>query len=134
MAEHLSACAECASYARDWARLRGGMHRLAEEPAPEASLGFAPRLVRRLQEAAGDARLRDASLEQTGRRFVLAALVATLLLMLGLLVPSTGPARSSSAAELEMAQPETVAAQNYPLFSSQPTDVEFEFAAQPGGH
>ncbi|HUI40504.1 MAG TPA: hypothetical protein VL523_00900, partial [Terriglobia bacterium] len=68
--EHLNTCAKCAAYAQDWVRLRKGLAQIAGEPAPEPSLGFATRLVRSLQEAAADARAREASLERTGRRFV----------------------------------------------------------------
>lgn len=132
--QHLRDCATCATYARQWAELRTGLHRIAEEAAPEPSLGFAARLVRRLRDVAAEAQGREASLERTGRRFVWAGLMATLLLVLGLLVPPSGPVRSPSAAEMDAAQPEAVAAQNYPLFSSQSLEREYEFAPQVRGH
>ena len=46
--EHLSKCAGCEVFWRDARLVQGGFRALAEEAAPEASLGFASRLVRRL--------------------------------------------------------------------------------------
>ena len=133
--EHLKACARCAAYARDWTRLQAGLARMTEDAAPEPSVGFSARLVRRLRESASESRAREASLERTGRRFVLAALLVTALLMLGLLAPASSPVRFRLTAEIEAAQPEAMAAQNYPLFSSSlPADTDYEFAAGPGGH
>ena len=132
--EHLETCAQCAAYARDWARLEAGLARMADDPAPEPSVGFASRLVRGLRDATVESRLREASLIRTGRRFVLAALLATMLLLLGLLIPASGPVRFHSEEVLETAQPEAMAAQNYPLFSTQAADSDFEFTAASGGH
>lgn len=131
--QHLAACAACAAYARDWSRLRTALRRVAEDPAPEPSLGFGARLVRLLPEAAAETRAREASLERTGRRFVFAGLTAAVLLMLGLLVPPSGPVRSPEAAEMQTARAEATAAQNYPLFSNQVIEGEYEFAPQGGG-
>jgi len=130
---HLAHCPECAAYARDWARLHGAMRLMAEELAPEPSIGFAARLVRQLPNAAASARARELSLERTGRRFVFGGLLAALLLMLGLLVPPSGPIRSPEAAEIQTARSEAMAAQNYPIFSNQTIEGEYEFAPQGGG-
>jgi anti-sigma factor RsiW len=133
--EHLSGCPACAAYARDWASLRSGMRRLAMQAAPEPSLGFAGRLVRNLQEASGAQRTGEFFLERAGRRFVYAALLATFLLFAVLVVPRSSPVRSTATTvEIEAAQPETMAAQNYPIYSGQLMDSDFEFAAQSGGH
>ena len=135
LAEHLSTCPACAAYAQDWARLRSGMRRVAMQATPEPSLGFANRLVRNLQEASGAQRAGEFLLERTGRRFVYAALLATLVLFTVLLAPRSSPVRSRvAAAEIEATQPETMAAQNYPIYSGQLMDSDFEFAPQSGSH
>jgi anti-sigma factor RsiW len=131
--DHLAHCPECAAYVSDWERLRSTMRRMAAEPAPEPSIGFAARLVRQLPNAAAAARARELSLERTGRRFVFGSLLAALLLALGLLVPPSGPIRSPEAAEIQTARSEAVAAQNYPIFSNQAIEGEYEFAPQGGG-
>ena len=48
--EHVSKCAGCEGFLRDARLVHAGFRALAEEAAPEASFGFASRLVRRLQE------------------------------------------------------------------------------------
>jgi len=133
--EHLSACPACATYAREWARLRSGMRGLAMQAIPEASLGFASRLARNVQEASGAQRAGEFFLERAGRRFVYAALLAALLLFGVLVVPSSSPVRSAPVvADVSAVQPETVAAQNYPIYSGQLMDTDFEFAPQSGSH
>ncbi len=132
--QHFANCPACEAYAKDWVRLRTSLHRVAEEPVPEPSLGFAARLARQLPNAAAEARASEASIERTGRRFVLAGLLAAVLLVLGLLVPPSGPIRSPEAAEIQTARSEAAAAQSYPLFSNQAIEAEYEFAPQGGGH
>ena len=133
--EHLSVCPACAAYAREWAGLRSGMRGLAMQAIPEPSLGFASRLARNVQEASGAQRAGDFFLERVGRRFVYAALLAALLLFAVLVVPNSSPVRSTAvAAEIEATQPETMAAQNYPVYSGQLMDTDFEFAPQSGSH
>ncbi len=135
MERHLAQCPACAAYAKDWGRVQTALRRVAEDPVPEPSLGFAVRLARQLPGAAAEARASEALLERTGRRFVLAGLLAAVLLVLGLLVPPSGPVRSPEAAELQTARSEAMAAQNYPIFSNQAIEGEYEFApAQSGGH
>jgi anti-sigma factor RsiW len=131
--QHLAACPACAAEAQDWARLQQGMRQFAMQAVPEPSLGFASRLVRNLQEVSGLERAGD-FLERAGRRFVYAALLATLLLFGILVVPNSSPVRSASVAADVSAQPDTLAAQNYPIYSGQLMDTDFEFAAQSGGH
>lgn len=133
--EHISTCPACAAYAREWAGLRSGIRGLAMQPVPEPSAGFASRLVRNLQEASGAQRAGEFFLERVGRRFVYAALLAALLLFGVLVVPRSSPVRSAPvAAEVSAVQPETIAAQNYPIYSGQIMDTDFEFAPQPGSH
>lgn len=133
LAAHLVACPTCAAYARDWHGLEAGLKAMAAEPAPEPTIGFAARLVRRIQETAADERALEAFVERAGRRFVSVALLAAVLLVLTLLIPRSGPVYSISAADLDPGQPGAVAAQSYPVFSGQLLDSSFEFAAQAGG-
>jgi hypothetical protein len=96
--EHLSKCAGCEVFWRDARLVQAGFRVLAEETAPEASLGFASRLVRRLQEweATG---ARSEFFETVGRRFVYATLALTLALLLSLALPNTGPVRGVAGAD-----------------------------------
>lgn len=96
--EHLSECARCEAYWRNARFLRAGFHALAEETPPEASFGFASRLVRRLQqwEATG---ARSEFFETVGRRFVYATLALTLALLLSLALPTSGPVRGVAGAD-----------------------------------
>ena len=108
--EHLKVCRACAVYARDWRLVAAGLHELSREPVPEASWGFAARVVRRIEEATATLRPRPEFVEQVGRRFVYATLMLTLVLLLGLLLPSSGPLRSPAATEYYLVRPETVSA------------------------
>ena len=108
--EHLEACRVCAAYARDWRLVAAGLHELSREPVPEASWGFAARVVRRIEEATAIPQPRPEFVEQVGRRFVYATLMLTLVLLLGLLLPSSGPLRSPAADDYYLVRPESVSA------------------------
>ena len=129
--EHLRGCPECAAYLQRWERVQGGLTLLAEQQPPDPSFGFAQRVTRNLQDPSFAGRVLDLSLIRAGRRFVYAAITAVLLLVLGVLVPASGPVRSP-AATVEAVQPETVAAQNYPIFSGRMMDNDVEFAPPSG--
>jgi len=96
--EHVSKCAGCEAYWRNARFLQAGFHALAEETPPEASFGFASRLVRRVQdwEATG---ARSEFFETVGRRFVYATLALTLALLLSLTLPTSGPVRGVAGAD-----------------------------------
>ena len=108
--EHLMVCRSCAAYERDWRLVAAGLRELSREAGPEASWGFAARVVRRIEEATAILRPRPEFAEQVGRRFVFATLTLTLLLLVGLLLPSSGPLRGPAAAEYYLVQPETLSA------------------------
>jgi len=108
--EHLEVCRVCAADARDWRLISAGLCQLSQEPVPEASWGFAARVVRRIEEAAAIPQPRPEFVEQVGRRFVYATLMLTLVLLLGLLLPSSGPLRGPAAAEYYLVRPESVSA------------------------
>ena len=101
---HLSACKECRLYARDLGLLRGGFQALAQELVPEPSWGFAERLLRRLEEGADTPNLAEEFFERVGRRVVYVAGTLALVLILVLAVPSSGPLRGPTAAELYWTQ------------------------------
>ena len=94
--EHLSKCAGCGGFLRDARLVQAGFCALAEEAAPEASFGFASRLVRRLQEWEEKGAGRE-FFETVGRRFVYATLALTLALLLSLVLPTSGPVRELAA-------------------------------------
>jgi len=96
--EHLSGCATCASYWRGARLVQAGFRALAEETAPEPSLGFASRLLRRLEEWEEKA-APSAFFETVGRRFVYATLALTLALLLSLTLPNSGPLRGVAGAD-----------------------------------
>lgn len=117
LAEHLEHCLACRTFARDWRLTSWGFQAAAQEPVPEATLGFAERIVRLLKDPVSERRFGDQFLVGVGKRFVYAGLLVTLLLLLGLVLPSTGPLRGPTTAERYLARPETAAAWNDPLFS-----------------
>ena len=115
--EHLAGCPVCDSLARDHRLVRAGFHALAAEPAPEPSWGFSTRLLRRLQES--PEREGAEFLERVGRRVVYATFLLALTLLLALALPSSGPLRGPTTAELYLAQSEVVIAGNDPVFTGE---------------
>ena len=97
--EHVSKCEGCQAFLRDSILLRAGFRALAEEPLPEASLGFASRFIRGLQERRTGEGARSEFFETVGRRFVYATLALTLALLLSLALPTSGPVRGVTGAD-----------------------------------
>lgn len=118
---HLASCAACERYAEDWRLARAGLRALAREPLPEATLGFAARLARRLEETRELGRWGADFLEQAGRRFVYATLLVTLMVMLALLLPPSGPLGASEA-DLYPAVGEAVPPTADPIFADDSRD------------
>lgn len=104
--QHLKDCAACATAARDAARLQAGFAVLRAEQTPEPSWGFAERVVRRLGQAAEQG-FGQEFFERAGRRVVYATLVVTLMALLGLALPASGPLRGSSQPTALFSQPES---------------------------
>jgi len=96
--EHLSQCAGCEVFWRDARLVEAGFRALAEEAVPEASVGFASRLVRGLQEWE-EKGARSEFFETVGRRFVYATLALTLALLLSLALPTSGPVQGVAGAD-----------------------------------
>jgi len=107
--EHLARCRACEGYLHKVRLLRAGLLVLAEEPAPEPSVGFAARLVRALGEAT-EGRAAEEFLERVGRRFVYATSILTLITLLALILPPSGPVRAPATANLLVPQPEVITA------------------------
>jgi hypothetical protein len=120
--QHLAQCAACERYVRDLRLVRAGFRVLKREAAPEPSLGFADRLVRRLGELSKQPSVGE-FFEQAGRRFVYATLVLTFLLLLALALPPTGPIRGQSTADLLVPTEETALVPSDPLGVSNVADV-----------
>jgi len=116
MRTHLAACPACAEYRREVRLVRAGLRLLAQDPAPEPTLGFAARLVRRLGEWTEES-VRAEFFESVGRRFVYATLVLAMLLLVALVVPSTGPVRGPASADLLVAEQEEVSVRPDPVGS-----------------
>ena len=112
--EHLTACATCAGYHRDLRRVRSGFRLLQREEVIEPSLGFSERLVRQLGELRRAPSVAD-FFERVGRRFVYATLVLTFLALLAIAVPSTGPVRGLTAADIQMTTQEASLAYSDPM-------------------
>jgi anti-sigma factor RsiW len=102
---HLGSCPACREYLSHWELLRTGFMALGKEEPPEPSLGFAERLRRRLPEARDSQRGQQFIL-QAGRRMVYATLLVAVMLILGLVLPSSGPLRTPWAAESVLSQPQ----------------------------
>lgn len=117
--EHLASCKGCEDYARDWRLLRAGWRALAEEPVQKASLGFVARLARRLEEAAETSSAAQEFLERAGRRVVYATVLLALIVLLILVLPSSGPLRGPATAELYLAEPGVIAARSDPIFTDE---------------
>jgi hypothetical protein len=98
--EHLSACVSCRAYHRDLRLVRAGLRLWRQEEPPAPSLGFAERLVRQLGEMSKTPSVAD-FFERVGRRFVYATLAVTLLALLALAVPSTGPLQALTAYDIQ---------------------------------
>ena len=99
--QHLAECSTCSGYYRDLRLLRSGFHLLQREQAPEPSLGFAERLVRQLGSMSKAPSVAE-FFERVGRRFVYATFVLTLLALLALALPSSGPVRSLAAGDIQV--------------------------------
>ncbi|HUZ46715.1 MAG TPA: hypothetical protein VMW54_08760 [Terriglobia bacterium] len=130
---HLQACSGCADYVRRWNLVQAGLVALAKEEPPQASLGFAERLVRRLESARGASQRRQQFIVEAGRRMVYATLLVALMLILGLVLPSSGPLRTPQAAESILAEPEVATMSPDQMIGIPDTAYAPEAAENPNG-
>jgi hypothetical protein len=115
--EHLAGCAACDRLARNHKLVRAGFRVLAAEPVPEPSWGFSTRLLRRLQESSE--RQGAEFLERVGRRVIYATCLLALTLLLALILPSSGPLRGPTTADLYLAESEVLTAGNAPMYTGE---------------
>jgi hypothetical protein len=127
---HLAACRDCAEWWRDWRMMTAGFKSLAQETVPEPSWGFPERVVRRLQDSAGGRGTVD-FFERAGRRVVWATLLVTLMAVLALIVPSSGPVRAESDPEYLSTRYQAPLTQNYPIVDIDNSDAS---APSQAGH
>jgi hypothetical protein len=108
--KHLEQCPNCRAEAAGLARLTEGMNLLARETAPEPSIGFRARVLRRLDpEWVSPADF----LEHAGRQVVYATLLVVFFLLLAMTLPSSGPLRHKPRFETYSPQQETVTEGSY---------------------
>ena len=119
--EHLTTCPHCVDTWKELRLLRSGFDVMAQDPVPEAMLGFSARVVRRLESAVDANRSAAEFIERVGRRFVLASLLLTMSLLLALALPSSGPLRGPDKDDPYITQPDqsvsteaTVLGDDYP--------------------
>jgi anti-sigma factor RsiW len=120
--EHLKKCSACARLAQSWEVLRYGFAALAAEPAPEPSWGFTERLMRRLAAFTEQSQRGQEFLERAGRRVFYATLLVTLMALLGLALPSSGPLRAPSHPTVLFAQPDFTADYQEPILGATSVD------------
>ena len=125
--EHLQTCAACQADERDWSLVRTGFRVLSQEPVPDASTGFAARLTQCLAEPALAGRAATQFWDLVGRRVILVGSLLTLTLVMALVLPPSGPWRSTAGLDLSLLQAE-VAAENDPVL---PDDVGSSQSAAP---
>jgi hypothetical protein len=119
--EHLASCAECAEMWRASRVVNAGFRVLARDSGPEPSWGFPQRVLRRIQEAAGQSKTAADFLERAGRRVVWATLGVTLAVLLALVVPPSGPVRASS--EPDNLVVATASTENYSVIDVDNSDI-----------
>ena len=112
--QHLSQCPSCSAYRRDLQMVRSGLSLWKLEAPVEPSLGFAERLVRQLADMSRTVSAVD-FFERVGRRFVYASLVLTFLALLALALPSQGPVRGLTAADIQITAQEASLAYGDPM-------------------
>jgi|SRR5690348_12527396 anti-sigma factor RsiW len=96
---HVGSCPACKEYLRSWAALRARLTALRTEEPPEPSIGFTARLMRRLESAPSEFSPGYQLMDQIAKRIVYATLMVALMLALLLMLPSSGPLRSSGISE-----------------------------------
>lgn len=128
---HVSSCALCAAWLKDWRTMTEGFRLLAQDAGPEPSWGFAERVVRRLDDSADPWRGAMDLFERAGRRVVWATLALTLTAVLALIVPSSGPVRAANEPEYLLVQPQGASSQNEQLLDVDNVDDTAYQPAQP---
>jgi len=114
MREHLTRCVACSQYHRDLRLVRSGLRMWKNEEAVTPSVGFAERLVRQLGELSKAPSVAD-FFERIGKRFVYATMVLTLMVLLGLALPASGPVRGLAATDIQISGSDAYLASSNPM-------------------
>ena len=126
---HLESCSGCKEYLRTWETLRGGLIALRAEDPPEPSIGFTTRVMRRLENNPLD--LGQQFIDQIGRRVVYATLMVALMLLLVLLLPPSGPYRSSGVSESVLVQAQVATLSNEQILGVDGMDNDDQTVSPP---
>lgn len=95
--EHLARCPGCLEYRQGLSTLEAGFRLLLQEEPPAPSVGFAARLLRRLERVLNEAPSGTEFLERVGRRFVYAASLLVTAMLLAVVLSSSGPLRATAS-------------------------------------
>ncbi len=109
---HISSCSACKEYLRQWETIHVGLVALRGEDPPEPSIGFTTRVMRSLENASTEFPAGQQFIDQIGRRMVYATLMVALTLLLVLLLPSSGPFRSSGVSQSILVQAQAATVSN----------------------
>ncbi len=109
---HLSSCSACKEYLRQWEIVHAGLVALREDEPPEPSIGFTTRVMRSLENASTEFPVGQQFIDQIGRRMIYATLMVALTLLLVLLLPSSGPFRSSGVSQSILVQAQAATVSN----------------------
>lgn len=133
---HLASCLECEAYVRRWEMVHAGLVVLRQEEPPEPSLGFTTRVMRRLESASTELQFRQQFFDQIGRRVVYATLMVALMLLLTLVLPSSGPFRSSGITDSVLVQAQATMLSNEQILGvdgMDSSDQAYSFSAPVAG-
>jgi hypothetical protein len=128
-AEHLAACPHCADTWKELRLMRAGFNAMAQDPVPEAMLGFSARVVRRLESAVDANRATAEFIERVGRRFVLAGMLLTMSFLLVFGLPASGPLRGPGKDEPYITQPEQSVSTEATLLGDEYSDARISSPA-----
>ena len=118
---HVETCAACKQYLHQWETLRAGLVALRAEELPEASIGFTTRVMRKLEYSPAD--FGQQFIDQVGRRVVYATLMVALMLLLVLILPSSGPYRSSGVSQSVLVQAQVAMLSNEQVLGVDGADI-----------
>jgi hypothetical protein len=107
---HVESCSMCKEYLRHWEMLHTGLVALRVEEPPEPSIGFTTRVMRRLENSPFE--FGQQFIDQIGRRMVYATLMVALMLLLVLVLPPSGPYRSSGVSQSVLVQAQVATLSN----------------------
>ncbi len=129
VAAHVESCSGCKGYLRKWETLRGALIALRAEDPPEPSIGFTTRVMHRLED--NPAELGQQFIDQIGRRVVYATLMVALMLLLVLMLPPSGPYRSSGISESVLVQAQVASLSNEQILGVDGADNSEQMVSSP---